>query len=42
MSFKSRAEQLAELISFLKNNDSATELQQRFYREAENPLETEQ
>lgn len=42
LSFKSRAEQLAELISYLKTNDSATELQNRFYKEAENPLKTVQ
>jgi len=42
MIFKSRAEQLAELISFLKTNDSATELQEQFYMEAENPLKTAQ
>ena len=42
MSFKSRSEQLAELISYLKNNDAATELQKRFYEEAENPLKTGQ
>jgi len=29
-------------LTYRYNNDSATELQQRFYREAENPLETEQ
>ena len=42
MNFKSRAEQLAELISFLKTNDTATELQQQFYKEAENPVRTAQ
>ena len=42
MSFKSRAEQLAELISFLKTNDTASELQEQFYNEAENPKETGQ
>jgi len=42
LSLNSRAEQLAELISFLKKNDSATKLQQQFYEEAENPLETAQ
>lgn len=42
LSFKSRSEQLAELIGFLKTNDSATELQQRFYKEAANPLGTAQ
>ena len=39
---ESRAEQLAELIKHLKSDDSATELQNRFYEEAENPLKTEQ
>ena len=39
---ESRAEQLAELIKYLKSDDSATELQNRFYKEAENPLKTEQ
>ncbi len=42
MIFKSRSEQLAELIKFLKTNDSARKLQDKFYQEAENPLETEQ
>ena len=42
MSFKTRAEQLAELISFLKTNDTATELQQQFYKETENPVGTAQ
>ena len=42
MNFKTRAEQLAELISFLKTNDTATELQQQFYKEAENPVRTAQ
>ncbi len=42
MIFKSRSEQLAELVRFLKSDDSATKLQQRFYKEAGNPLETEQ
>ena len=42
MIFKSRAEQLAELIKFLKEDDSASKLQQKFYEQAENPLETEQ
>ena len=42
MIFKSRSEQLAELLRFLKNDDSATKLQQDFYQEAGNPLETEQ
>jgi creatinine amidohydrolase len=42
MNFKTRAEQLAELISFLKTNDTATELQQKFYKEAENPVGTTQ
>jgi len=42
MIFKSRSEQLAELVKFLKNDDSATKLQQDFYQKAGNPLETEQ
>jgi hypothetical protein len=42
MIFKSRSEQLAELIKFLKEDDSATRLQQLFYQEAGNPLETKQ
>jgi len=42
MNFKSRAEQLAELIDFLKTDDSATKLQKQFYKEAENPLGTAQ
>jgi len=42
LSLNSRAEQLAELISFLKKDDSATKLQQKFYEKAENPLETAQ
>ena len=42
MNFKTRAEQLAELISFLKSNDTATDLQQQFYKEAENPVRTAQ
>ncbi len=42
MIFQSRSEQLAELIRFLKNDDSATELQEMFYDQSENPLETGQ
>jgi creatinine amidohydrolase len=42
MILNSRAEQLAELIRFLKTNDSATQLQERFYREAGSPLDTDQ
>jgi creatinine amidohydrolase len=42
MIFKSRSEQLAELVKFLKNDDSATKLQKLFYQEAGNPLDTEQ
>lgn len=42
MIFKSRSEQLAELVKFLKTNDSAGELQEKFYLQSENPLETEQ
>ena len=42
MIFKSRAEQLAELVKFLKTDDSASKLQEKFYQQIENPLETEQ
>lgn len=42
MIFKSRSEQLAELVKFLKSNDSATKLQQQFYQEAAYPMDTEQ
>jgi creatinine amidohydrolase len=42
MSFKSRAEQLAELIQFLKSDESISSLQERFYKEATSPIETEQ
>lgn len=42
MIFKSRSEQLAELIKFLKEDDSASKLQQQFYQEAGSPLETKQ
>jgi len=35
-------DQLAELIKILKTDDSILELQDRFYNEAENPLETKQ
>ena len=42
LNLQSRARQLAELISFLKEDHTATELQQRFSEEAENPLGTEQ
>lgn len=42
MIFKSRSEQLAELVKFLKSDNSATKLQQDFYQKAANPLETEQ
>ncbi len=37
MIFKSRSEQLAELLKFLKTDDSATKLQQQFYQEAAYP-----
>jgi creatinine amidohydrolase len=40
--FESRAEQLAQLIRFLKTEHAATDLQQRFYKEAADPLKTEQ
>ena len=42
MIFQSRSEQLAELIRFLKSDDSATKLQEMFYDQAEHPLETGQ
>lgn len=42
LNLESRAKQLAELIRYLKSDNSATELQQRFSKEAENPLKTEQ
>jgi creatinine amidohydrolase len=42
MIFKSRSEQLAELVRFLKSDDSATKLQEKFYQEVENPAKTEQ
>jgi len=42
LSFKSRAEQLAELIKFLKSDESISTLQDRFYKEAASPLKTDQ
>lgn len=42
MIFKSRSEQLAELIRFLKSDNTATQLQNRFYQEAEDPVKTAQ
>lgn len=42
MILKSRSEQLAKLVKFLKADNSATELQRRFSGQAENPLNTEQ
>jgi creatinine amidohydrolase len=42
MIFLSRSEQLAELVKFLKEDDTATKLQNKFYDQAENPKETEQ
>lgn len=42
MNLNSRAKQLSELISHLKTDDSATKLQQQFYKEAENPIGTAQ
>ena len=38
----SRAEQLAELIKILKTDDTILDLQNRFYKESRNPLETKQ
>ncbi|MCK4745640.1 MAG: creatininase family protein [Bacteroidales bacterium] len=40
--FNSRAKQLSALIKFLKEDDSISGLQNRFYSESESPLETEQ
>jgi len=40
--FKSQTEQLAELIKFMKSDESISSLQERFYKEAANPVETEQ
>jgi len=42
MSFKSQSEQLAELIRFLKSDESISSLQDKFYSQSEHPLETEQ
>ena len=42
MNFKSRAEQLAELIKFLKSDESISSLQEQFYKEAAHPIETAQ
>jgi len=42
MIFKSRSEQLAELIKFLKTDDSISKLQQLFYDQGLHPLNTEQ
>jgi creatinine amidohydrolase len=42
LNLNSRAKQLSELIKALKEEDSIEELQNRFYQEAENPLETKQ
>ena len=42
MIFHSRSEQLAELVKFLKTDDSATKLQELFYKQSSDPLETEQ
>lgn len=42
LSFKSRSEQLATLIKYLKSNDSISSLQESFYKAAENPINTEQ
>lgn len=38
----SEAEQLVELIKVLKKDDTILELQNRFYKESENPLKTKQ
>jgi creatinine amidohydrolase len=42
LNLNSRAEQLAKLIKALKGNDAVIELQNKFYKEAGNPLETAQ
>jgi creatinine amidohydrolase len=42
LSLNSQAEQLAELIKYLKTNDSVSSLQDSFYNQSENPLETGQ
>jgi hypothetical protein len=42
MSLGSQAEQLAELIKFLKSDDSISSLQDKFYEQSENPIQTEQ
>jgi creatinine amidohydrolase len=42
LSLNSQSEQLAELIKYLKSNDTASSLQDMFYEQSENPLETEQ
>lgn len=42
LNLDSRAEQLATLIKALKETDVHSELQNLFYKEAENPLETQQ
>jgi len=42
LSLNSRAKQLSTLIKALKKDDSVLDLQNRFYKEAENPLNTEQ
>jgi hypothetical protein len=42
MNLESRANQLATLIKSLKADDSIEKLQNLFYDEAENPLNTKQ
>ncbi|MEN8203271.1 MAG: creatininase family protein [Bacteroidota bacterium] len=42
LNLNSRAEQLAMLIRVLKESNAVSDLQNRFYKEAENPLKTEQ
>lgn len=42
LNLNSRAKQLAELIKALKETDVVSELQNLFYQEAENPMETQQ
>ncbi len=40
--YEARAEKLVELIRYLKSNTEIRELEQQFYKQSENPLETPQ
>ena len=42
LSLDSQAKQLAELIQYLKSDNTVSTLQERFYNQSENPLETGQ